>query len=1704
MIQINGHTILEKLGEGPRSQIYKGYRDDQPHRLLCIKTFKAFQITKAEKKYYLQKIEHLKILNDLHFLIPLTFKSSDDSWFITRDYFEGVTLDKYLLENKISDLNHFFILARKLCELVDVVHQAGIIHGSLKPRNILINPKGQEVRVVDFISPLDVRNISHFIYDQDFVHTTLAYTSPEETGRINYRVDFTTDIYSLGIVFYEMLTGLLPYSSEDPLEMIHYHMAKVPTSISEINKNVPKAISDIIAKMMSKRPEQRYQTANGVSLDFVKFQNKLEEGLSAEVISFYLGEKDHHTRIKFISKMVGRDREAQKILDCYDHVANGHFQSMFISGFSGIGKTRLIQELQRPIIGRRGYFTSGKFDVYQKNIPYSSLLQAFRNLVRTFLTESDSRVVLWKEKILNAVGDQGQVLIEVIPELEILIGSQPVLDALPPVEARNRFNRVFENFLKAVASDENPLVLFIDDLQWCDLASFEFLTNVFNSSKENNFLFFIGAYRHNEVDNDHPLVQLLNKIKTANIPIEEVHLGPISEAACNEMISYILDVPPNQTLKLATFLNQLTDGNPLFISESLSYLYNEKLIRFKESTNEWIWDLEDINQSKMPTTIVALFSSKLKKLDPSVIDIMNYCACMGNNFAPDDLAHIMKIELIELFEKLRPALGMSLIIENKNYLQFVHDKVQEATLDGITPELREKIHWQIGQYMFEENHHDFLQFSVENIFSMASHFNIAAEIAEKCQHVIHEDQSFLICKVNYHAGNSALHSLATFAANDYFNRSLKLLPKNAWDDHYALTYSLHIKLAKTELMVGRYINSEKLLSDLLHNAKSDLDKIEALSEQTTSLSSIGNFIKAIETANRGLAFFEMDIPVDNQIARNKCETIMDLIHGKNEDVWSKILNMPFSDDRKSKVELAFYSELIPDLYMSGMPDQLYLSAAQSTRNCLAGGMNESVIYSFSIMGLNLGEKEQFEMAFKYEDLARNMVEKYPNTFGSTRGINGVVWCNMHSRSTPDQIIAYCLKGIQSGKNCGDLYNAGLCFGPLMWNMQVLGSDFKKSEMMASDCLKFSEKFDLNFSVGLAESVIAGWIEPMRSGNISIDMSEKIKKWKSENHIASIGSYFMHIGLSCYYLREFHKAQDYFCEVEKYISGMTDNVLKRQWFIFKILNNIELFFEGTSEDKVLELPQINRDIEIVLKKVAKWVELGPLLKPFYCYLIAKTQQLNAGLDLSMKFYFEAISEAQKLGYIFFEGYINESLGIELVKRQWSSSHLFIKEAGSLYTKCFAETKLKTLKEKFPEIRDWPGSQDVASDDSLTLFEEMPRVTPRFDLEYFLKSSQAMATEMNVDILVKKIIDIVIESSDAQLGLLAILKNDKLVIMAKKDLKMGGLNEQTDLLLEDDPDISVAIIRYVYRSLQNVVLDNASLEGDFVNDSDVQRLKLKSILCIPLLSQSKLMGVVYLENRLLPAVFQSNQIKLTKSLSSQAAIALDHALLMKNMKLAKDEIKKSLEEKEILLKEINHRVKNNLQIIWSLFNLQMRKVKDQETIEIFKEAQNRIYSISLIHQQLFQSNSYGKIVFVEYLNGLVSNMIQSYGLSTTGHNSIQLSLNVEEIEISLELAVPLGIIINEIVTNSLKHAFLNFDIPKIISISLIKRNNEKNEIELIISDNGVGLPADFDREKKEGIGMNLIKNLASQIEAQFSYTSKNGVKYNFIIPLNREGV
>lgn len=1478
-----GQYILGSFeGKSLHATVYKAFHKSNLHAPLALKILNVAAGSIDQSRYLTQKIERLSVLHDPRVSIPLSYETEQGVSFLVHPWTPGVPLDQWMQTHKICDLPTFFSLACSTVDILQVIHDTGIIHGGIKPHNILIQPETLNIWLTDFITPLDIRDVSHFIYDAGFVRDTLAYTSPEQTGRINHRVNFTTDLYSLGIVFYELLTGSLPFYSTDPLVLIHSHLAEEGPLVSSKNPVVPEQLASIIAKMIIKEPEKRYQSCSGLMADLMRCRTEFEQ--NAKILSFKLGLHDRTRRVVFISRMVGRDKESQLILKQYEEVVTGQFRSLFISGLSGIGKTRLIQELQKPLVRNRGYFTSGKFDQYQKNIPYSSLLQALRNLMRTFLTESDKQLADWKTKILDTIQLNGKVITDSLPELEYIIGAQPDVPELPPVEARNRFNNVFGQFLASLSSRENPLILFIDDLQWCDIATFDFIQFIFANYSDYPYLYFMGAYRHNEVDSSHPLSKLINAFKKKSIPIREIRINELDPCSSHEMVAYILDATLKETTGLAHFVTALTEGNPLFVSETLSYLYNENLLHVDEN-NHWTWDMARIRDTQMPATVVEMFCAKVKKLPQSTLRIIEHCACMGNHFTPEDLSRILQVEIHALFDHLKPVLSLGMLLENKNDLQFVHDRVQEAVLRNIYPRRRRVIHWRIGTRLVVQSVNTGEQQKAENLFTIASHLNQGKPKR------INSDTLWMLIKVNFHAGNKALESLATDAANDFFRVSHALLPEDCWEVEYSTCFHILQLLAKTELMRGRYDESEKLINRLIDHARSDLDKAEALAEQTTSLSSVGNFINAIATANRGLEYFGKNLPGDADQAREKTQELMEKV-ARNGDVWSKILNMPFTQERRSKIELSFYSELIPDLYMSGMVPQLYLSAAQSTLHCLEGGMDESVIYSFSIMGLNLGEQRQFDLAFRYQDLAHELCERHPNTFGATRGMNGIVWCNMHSRSHPAEIVDYCHKAIQCGKNCGDLYNAGLSYGPLMWNLQIQGRDLLAVEESAEECLHFSTKNQLAFSVGLAEAVFNGWIFPLKSGRDgSSGMENKITQWINDNHVASAGSYFVLLGIAQFYLGQYELAETSLNRVHVYLDGLTDNVLKRQWMVFDILNRLRLHRLKKNRPPIADLIA---EIASRLEAIRIWSELGPLLKPYYLFLQAELALSNGKRRTARNLYFDAIELAHANCYVLLEGFLHQSLAELKEYFHLGNYEMHYREALRLYQECHVNRLAQRL---IGEQNKVFGEQKTAhdSDQDFRIFSTLPNL----DLNYLMKSALAISEETNVEHLLKKVMAVLLESSGAQHGYLLCKQNNVLMLQAECHVTDPGKpksamteKQMIDVQLRQikpDDEICRAVVNFVFHTGEKIILVNAREQGAFTDAPEVQALNLCSLMCLPVFKQGKMLSVLYLDNHLSEGVFTSEKIDMTEMLMSHAAISLENARLLQETQQTEEELR-----------------------------------------------------------------------------------------------------------------------------------------------------------------------------------------------------------------------
>ncbi|MDH5682234.1 MAG: DUF2791 family P-loop domain-containing protein, partial [Spirochaetota bacterium] len=603
------YQIENNIFHGTHSIVYKGYRkkDNVP---VIFKVLNKDYPSQQELARFRREFQTIQSL-DLDAVIKVyQIKKYQNSLAIIMEDFGGSSLNIFesIYKLPIHQLLHLFI---QITKAIEGIHKQNIIHKDINPSNIVWNEKDNILKIIDFGISSFLSRENPSVTSPIALEGTLPYISPEQTGRMNRVIDHRTDIYSLGVTLYELCAGQLPFKSREPIELVHCHLAKIPIPASEINKSLPKTLSDIIEKCLAKSPEDRYQSAFGITADLERCLEQYNQNQTFD--NFELGTRDDHVRFIIPQKLYGRDKEVQTLLDTFDRVSRGSSELMMVSGHSGVGKSFLINEIHKPILEKKGYFISGKFDQYNKNIPYSSIIQAFKDMVRQILSEPENKIQLWKDKLLNSLGPNGQLIIDVIPEVQLIIGKQRKLPQLGPVETQNRFNLYFQNFVRTFARKDHPLVIFLDDLQWVDSASLKML-ELFVGDNETRYMLIIGSYRTNEVDKTHPLAHSLNKLKSDGININNISLQPLDIDSVTLLVSDLVKSRETQVKSLADLCYHKTKGNPFFLNQFLHSLYEEKLLSFDTINRKWQWDTSHISGRNITDNVVELMISKIQKL----------------------------------------------------------------------------------------------------------------------------------------------------------------------------------------------------------------------------------------------------------------------------------------------------------------------------------------------------------------------------------------------------------------------------------------------------------------------------------------------------------------------------------------------------------------------------------------------------------------------------------------------------------------------------------------------------------------------------------------------------------------------------------------------------------------------------------------------------------------------------------------------------------------------------------------------------------------------------------------------------------------------------------------------------------------------------------------------------------------------------------
>src|ERR687885_639621 len=871
---LSGYLMTEKLYVGTRTLVYRGIRTRDQYPVV-VKLLRNKYPTFNELVQFRNQYIIAKNLDFPHLVKALTLEVYQNSYVLVMEDFGGVSLSTYLKTatnetqpSQVLPLAEFLQVAIQLTDVIHYLYQKRVIHKDIKPANILINPDTKQIQLIDFsISSLLPRETQE-IQNPNILEGTLAYLSPEQTGRMNRGIDYRSDFYSLGVTFYELLTGKLPFISDDPMKLVHCHLAKHSIPIHQINPKIPLSLSQIVSKLMAKNAEERYQSALGLKHDLEICLVQLQK--TAKIEFFELGKRDISDRFTIPEKLYGRKKEVAQLLAAFERVSLGTTEMMLVAGFSGIGKTVVVNEVHKPIVRQRGYFIKGKYDQFQRNIPFSAFVQAFRDLMGQLLSESDTQLQTWKTKILAAVGDNGQVLIDVIPELERIIGEQLPATELSGSAAQNRFNLLMQKFVQVFTSKEHPLVMFLDDLQWADSASLNLLQLLM---MDTGYLLVLGAYRDNEVSPVHPFILTVDEIVKTGATVNTITLQALSEPDMNLLVADTLNCESFLAQPLTTLVYQKTQGNPFFATQFLKALHDDRLISFNWEIRHWQCDIAQVKTLAITDDVVEFMAWQLQKLPRESQDVLTLAACIGAQFDLNTLVIVSEKSAGMTATALWKALQEGLVIPtskiykfftesesdevfkasgNPTY-RFLHDRVQQAAYSLIPDSQKKATHLKIGQ-LLQQNCAEIEQ--EEKLFDIVGHLNRGIEL------IAQPSEREALAKLNLAAGCKARNSTAYTAARVYLQVGVELLRANCWQSQYELTLNLYVAAAEAAYLNADFDGMEQMAARVLQNAQTILDKIKIYEIQIVAQTAQSKTLEAIAVARDALWQLGVELPTE--------------------------------------------------------------------------------------------------------------------------------------------------------------------------------------------------------------------------------------------------------------------------------------------------------------------------------------------------------------------------------------------------------------------------------------------------------------------------------------------------------------------------------------------------------------------------------------------------------------------------------------------------------------------------------------------------------------------------------------------------------------------------------------------------------------------------------------------------------------------------
>ena len=1375
------------------------------------------------------------------------------------------------------EVKQFLRLAIGLTTALGQLHKRSLIHKDLKPSNILVDTATGHAWLTGFGIAAPLQRERQSPQPPEFIAGTLAYMAPEQTGRMNRSIDSRSDLYSLGVTLYEMLTGTLPFTASDPMGWVHCHIARQPVPPSDRLNNVPGSVSAIIIKLLAKTAEKRYQTAAGVESDLRRCLAEWET--QRHVHEFDLGQHDASDLLRIPEKLYGRECEVESLLAAFNRVAEGNARELvLVSGYSGIGKSSVVDELHKVLVPPRGLFASGKSDQHKRDIPYTTLAQAFQSLIRSLLAKSEADLTPWRAAFREALGPNAKLMVDLVPELMLIIGEQPPIPELPSQDAQRRFQLVFRRFINVFARPEHPLALFLDDLQWLDAATLDLLEDLLTQADVQHLL-LIGAYRDNEVDAAHPLLRKLQAIRLAGARVQDIVLAPLTHQDLGCLLSDAFHSKPEHADPLALLVHEKTAGNPFFAIQFLSALAEEGLLTFDYSGGGWSWELHTIRAKGYTDNVIDLMIRKLKRLPVESQQELQLLACMGNNAEMALLEMLSQESNEKMHGKLWDAARAGLIFRTEHAYRFLHDRVQEAAYSLIPEESRAQAHLNIGRLLLA---HTPPEKREERIFEIVNQLNRGAAL------VTSVDEREQLAELNLMAAKRAKVSTAYASSLNYLIAGSATLSDNSWECQHDLTFQLELHRAECEFLSGLPSAAEDRLAALSPRARNAVERAKVACLRMHVYTTLDQNHRAVAICIDCLR----QLGVEWSLQPTEEE-----VQGEYERIWSQVGSRRIEDLIDLPLMTNPHVLEVLDVLAEVLTAALYCDEALSSlvicrivNLSLEHGNSDGSCFAYEWFAIIAGPRfGNYEGGFHFGQLGYDLVEKrglkrfQARTYYSFGDI--VLPWTRHFRAGRELV----RRAFDTANEVGDLYTASICCDHLMKNLLAAGDQLVEVQREAESALEFVQKVRCDRPADHIKPQL-GLIRSLRglTSKFGLLSDDEFDELRFERYLASNPAL---AEPECWYwVRKLQArvfAGDYASAVEASLSAQRRiRTSPSQFMMLDPLETAEYhFYGGVSHAASCDSAFPSQRQEHFEALVAHQRRLDECAE--HCpdnfenrarLLGAEIARIEGRALDAMRLYEQAIHSAQANGFIHIEALANE-----LAARFYAACGLgkiantYLRDARYSYLRWGADGKVRQLDELFPQLsEEEPGSGPAST---------IATPVGQLDLATVLKVSQAVSSEIGLEKLIESLMRIAIEHAGAERGVFILLRGDQQQIEAEASVAQGKIEVILQRASVTPNELPVSILRYVNCTRESVVLDDASIVNLFSEDDYVREKQPKSVFCLPVINQAKLIAVLYLENNLAPGAFTSDRTAVLKLLSAQAAVSLENAVLYSDLQRSK---------------------------------------------------------------------------------------------------------------------------------------------------------------------------------------------------------------------------